>query len=64
MALRQEKTLHIQPIMDVPVAEKYVKDINDSQNEEKEWQKTADYDIGDEIPFQMTAKIPSNYEDY
>lgn len=54
----------IQPKMDVPVAEKYVKDINDSQNEENEWQKTADYDIGDEIPFQMTAKIPSNYEDY
>ena len=39
-------------------------DTNDSTGETTGWQDSADYDIGDDVPFQLTAKIASNFADY
>ena len=51
---------------DKPTLEKKVKDINDSTGEETGWQDSADYDIGDEIPYKLTATMGdlSNYDHY
>jgi fimbrial isopeptide formation D2 family protein/LPXTG-motif cell wall-anchored protein len=46
-------------------SEKKVKDINDSDGKgETGWQDSADYDIGDAVPFQLTATITKNYAAY
>ena len=50
--------------LDVPTVEKKVQDTNDSTNETSGWQDSADYDIGDEIPYQITGSMPSNIGDY
>lgn len=48
-----------------PTAEKKVKDINDSETTEyTEWQDSADHDIGDKVPFQITVKIPEGINQY
>ena len=51
---------------DKPTLEKKVKDINDSTGEETGWQDSADYDIGDKIPYKLTATMGdlSNYDHY
>lgn len=51
---------------DKPTLEKKVKDINDSTEAETDWQDSADYDIGDEIPYKLTATMGdlSNYDHY
>ena len=49
---------------DVPEVEKKVKDTNDSTGTTTDWQDSADYDIGDTVPFQLTATLPNNYADY
>ncbi len=43
---------------------KKVIDVNDSDGTETNWQDSADYDIGDEVPFQLRGTLPSNYADY
>ena len=46
---------------------KKVKDVNDSENNsETGWQDSADYDIGDHIPYQLTATLGdlTNYDTY
>ena len=48
----------------VPGLEKKTKDVNDSTGNESGWQDSADYDIGDDVPFQLTAKLPGNVTDY
>lgn len=48
-----------------PEVEKKVKDTNDSvADSTTDWQDSADYDIGDVVPFQITGTLPSNYSDY
>lgn len=42
---------------DVPSFEKKVKDTNDSTGETTGWQDSADYDIGDTIPYKLTATL-------
>lgn len=42
---------------DVPSFEKKVKDTNDSTGDTTGWQDSADYDIGDTIPYKLTAKL-------
>ena len=42
---------------DIPTLEKKVKDINDSTGNKSIWQDSADYDIGDTIPYKLTAKL-------
>lgn len=54
----------ITPKTDVPSVEKKVKDTNDTTGVTTEWQDSADYDIGDVVPFQLTATLPANVESY
>ena len=51
---------------DKPELVKKVKDTNDSTGTVTEWQDSADYDIGDSIPYQLTATMGdlSNYDTY
>ena len=51
---------------DKPSVEKKVDDKNDSNNSEDavEWKDSADYDIGDSVPFQLKATLASNVDDY
>ncbi|MDO4842951.1 MAG: isopeptide-forming domain-containing fimbrial protein, partial [Phoenicibacter congonensis] len=48
----------------VPSFEKKVKDTNDSTGATSDWQDSADYDIGDEVPFQLTGTVASTYDSY
>ena len=50
--------------LDVPTVEKKVQDTNDSTGETSGWQDSADYDIGDEIPYQITGTMPANIDAY
>ncbi|MEO2261848.1 isopeptide-forming domain-containing fimbrial protein [Dorea sp. YH-dor228] len=53
------------PKSDVPEVEKKVKDINDSTDDDMtDWQDSADYDIGDSIPFQLKATLADNVSSY
>ena len=53
------------PKSSVPTVEKKVKDINDSTDTTKtDWQDSADYDIGDSIPFQLKATLADNVSSY
>lgn len=51
---------------DIPTLEKKVKDVNDTNGVESNWQDSADYDIGDTIPYKLTATLGdvSNYDTY
>lgn len=51
---------------DIPTLEKKVKDINDITGVKSDWQDSADYDIGDTIPYQLTATLGnvSNFDTY
>lgn len=49
----------------VPSVEKKVKDKNDSDKDEfSDWKDSADHDIGDDVPFQLTGTLPDNYDVY
>ena len=54
----------IGPKTDAPKSEKKVKDVNDSNGTTTDWQDSADYDIGDDVPFQLKATLPAHYADY
>lgn len=56
----------IVPKAGVPTSEKKVDDKNDSDTSEdgESWQDSADYDIGDEVPYLLTAALPDNVSDY
>lgn len=47
-----------------PTVEKKVKEKNDTTGEGTGWQDAADYDIGDEVPYQITGTLPSTFADY
>lgn len=48
-----------------PEFEKKIKDINDTTDiEYSDWQDSADYDIGDKIPFQLKGTVASDYSEY
>ena len=49
---------------DKPTFEKKVKDVNDSTSDKSDWQDSADYDVNDEVPFQLTATLPTNDTDF
>ena len=50
--------------LDVPTVEKKVQDKNDSTGVTSGWQDSADYDIGDDVPYQITGSMPANIGDY
>lgn len=55
----------VNPKGDVPKIEKKIKDINNSTElEMSAWQDSADHDVGDIIPYQLTATLPDNLERY
>lgn len=55
----------ISPKGNVPSFEKKVKDINDTTDTDASaWQDSADYDIGDKVPFKLEGTVASNYADY
>lgn len=47
-----------------PSMEKKVKDINDTTGQTTGWQDSADYDIGDEVPFQLKGIVAEDYANY
>ena len=49
---------------DRPELEKKVKEKNDSTGAESDWQDAADYDIGDNVPFQLTGTVDAKYDNY
>lgn len=62
--LQVVKNVEVEPKADVTSVQKFVKDTNDSTGETTDWQKTADYDAGDSVPFRLVATLPSNIDDY
>ena len=56
--------LTIEPKSAVPSFEKKIKDTNDTTGETTEWQDSADYDIGDVIPFKLEGTVAANYDQY
>ena len=56
----------VTPKSDIPTFEKKVDDKNDSTGAEDAivWQDSADYDIGDTIPYKLTGTLPNNYDKY
>lgn len=49
---------------DVPELTKKVKDTNDSNPATEDWQDSADYDVNDYVPFQLTGTLPDNIAAY
>ncbi len=49
---------------DVPTVEKKVKEKNDSTGKKTGWQDAADYDVNDDVPFQLTGTMPSTLDAY
>lgn len=54
----------IEPKIGVPSFEKKLKDTNDTTGETSGWQDSADYDIGDDVPFKLEGTVASNYANY
>ena len=56
----------INPKVGETTSDKKVDDKNDSNNTEDaiNWQDSADYDIGDDVPFRLTATITEKYNDF
>ena len=52
------------PKSSVPTVEKKVADTNDSTGVTSGWQDSADYDIGDSVPFQLKATLANNVSSY
>ena len=45
-------------------SKKKVKDADDTAGTTTDWQDSADYDIGDHVPFQLTGKVAGDYDKY
>lgn len=58
------KDVTVTPKTDIPTVEKKVKDTNDTTGDTSDWQDSADHDINDKVPFQLTATLPANYDTY
>ena len=59
-----QDNITITPKTGLPTVEKKVKDTNDSEGVTTDWQDSADYDIGDTVPFKLTATLPENVANY
>ena len=60
-------TITITPKTGLPTIEKKVKDIADSTDgdiNDNVWADSADHDIGDTVPFKLTATLPENLAGY
>ena len=62
-----QNALTITPKTALPTVEKKVKDIEDSEDSnilDNAWHDSADHDFGDDVPFKLTATLPSNAMSY
>ena len=67
VATKGQDNVVIQTKTALPMMEKMVKDIEDSEDtdiSDNAWRKVADHDIGDTIPFKLTGTLPSNAQYY
>lgn len=63
--LKVVKNQTVAPKSSKPTSEKKVKDINDSEGTTMtDWQDSADWDIGDEVPFQLKGTVAADYDNY
>lgn len=59
-----QKDITIAAKEDQPTLEKKVQDKNDSTGDVSDWRDTADYDIGDDVPFMLTGTVSDQYDRY
>ncbi len=59
-----EKAIKVNTKEGTPEMTKKVMDTNDSTGENSSWQDSADYDIGDSVPFQLTGTVDSSIASY
>lgn len=67
LATNAKNVITINPKTSLPEVEKKVKDTDDSDNAsmlDHAWQDAADHDIGDAIPFKLTATLPTNMDSF
>ena len=57
-------TTEIKPKKGTVSSWKKVKDTNDTAGTTTDWQDSADYDINDDVPFQLTGTVPADYANY
>ena len=63
--LKVVKNQTVAPKSTKPTSEKKVKDINDSEGTTMtDWQDSADWDIGDKVPFQLKGTVAADYDNY
>lgn len=62
--LKLVKSVTVDPKADTTTVEKKLKDTNDTTGETTNWQDGADYDIGDTVPFKLTATLADNVSSY
>lgn len=63
--LKVVKNQTVTPKSSKPTSEKKVKDINDSEGTTMtDWQDSADWDIGDKVPFQLKGTVAADYDNY
>lgn len=62
--LKVIKDTDMTPKVGTPTVEKKVIDTNDTTGDTSDWQDSADHDINDKVPFQLTATLPENYDSY
>ena len=63
--LKVVKDQTVKPKSNKPTSEKKVKDINDStETAMTTWQDSADWDIGDKVPFQLKGTVAADYDKY
>ncbi|MBE6162837.1 MAG: isopeptide-forming domain-containing fimbrial protein [Streptococcus equinus] len=58
------KNVTVTPKTSIPSVTKKVKETNDTTGIKTGWQDFADYDRWDDVPFQLTATLPENLDDY
>lgn len=58
------KDVTVNPKSDKPTLEKKVQDTNDSTGDTTGWQDSADYDVNDDVPFQLKTTLVNNFADY
>lgn len=62
-----QEQLTVTPKTALPTIEKKVKDIDESEDDsitDNAWHDTADHDLGNTVPFKLTATLPSNFRAY
>jgi fimbrial isopeptide formation D2 family protein len=59
-----KENIEIETKEELPTSEKKVKDKNDTTGDVTDWQDSADYDIGDVVPFKITFVLPGDFGVY